>query len=61
MESSDFELRKLNKDDFDKWKELWGVYLAFYKSTVNELVYETTFGRLVSKDNTTGPFYLPSR
>ena len=52
MDSSVFELRELNEDDFDKWKKLWGVYLAFYNSKVNKLVYETTFGRLVSKDNT---------
>ena len=51
MESSVFELRKLRKDDFDKWKELWSTYLSFYNSEVSELVYETTFGRLVSRDN----------
>ena len=51
MESSVFELRKLRKDDFDKWKELWSTYLSFYDSEVTDLVYETTFGRLVSKDN----------
>ena len=51
MESSVFELRKLSKDDFDKWKELWSIYLSFYDSEVTELIYETTFGRLVSEDN----------
>jgi GNAT superfamily N-acetyltransferase len=51
MESSVFELRKLTKDDFDKWKALWSTYLSFYDSEVSELVYETTFRRLVSKDN----------
>ena len=51
MDSPDFELRKLNKDDFDRWKRLWSTYLAFYNSTVTELVYETTFERLVSEDN----------
>ena len=52
MESSDFELRKLNKDDFVKWKKLWGVYLAFYDTSLNEIIYETTFARLVSENNT---------
>jgi len=52
MESSGFKLRKLNKDDFDKWKRLWSVYLAFYDTSLNELTYETTFARLISKDNT---------
>ena len=51
MDAPVFELRKLNKDDFDRWKILWSTYLAFYDSTVNELVYETTFERLVSNDN----------
>ena len=51
MESSVFKLRKLSKDDFDKWKELWSTYLSFYDSEVTELVYETTFGRLVSENN----------
>ena len=52
MELSDFELRELNKDDFDSWRRLWSVYLAFYNTSLNELIYETTFARLVSKDNT---------
>ena len=52
MESSGFKLRKLNKDDFDKWKRLWSVYLGFYDTSLNEFIYETTFARLVSKDNT---------
>ena len=52
MALSDFKLRELNKDDFDSWKRLWSVYLAFYNTSLNELIYETTFARLVSKDNT---------
>ena len=52
MELSGFKLRKLNKYDFDRWKRLWSVYLAFYDTSLNELIYKTTFERLVSKDNT---------
>ena len=52
MTLSDFKLRELNKDDFDSWRRLWSVYLAFYNTSLNELIYETTFARLVSKDNT---------
>ena len=52
MALSDFKLRELNKDDFDSWRRLWSVYLAFYNTSLNELIYETTFARLVSKDNT---------
>ena len=52
MALSDFKLRELNKDDFDSWRRLWSVYLAFYNTSLNELIYETTFARLVSRDNT---------
>ena len=51
MEPLTVKLRELNDDDFDSWKRLWSVYLAFYDTAVNSLVYETTFGRLVSKEN----------
>ncbi len=51
MVPSSFELRKLNKNDFDNWKKLWTTYLAFYDTSVNELTYQTTFGRLISRDN----------
>ena len=52
MDSSIFELRRLKKDDYDNWKEVWSTYLSFYDSTVKELVYKTTFARLVSRGNT---------
>ena len=52
MELSGFKLRQLNKDDFDRWKRLWSAYLTFYDTSLNGLIYETTFARLVSKDNT---------
>ena len=52
MALSDFKLQELNKDDFDSWRRLWSVYLAFYNTSLNDLIYETTFARLVSEDNT---------
>ena len=52
LELSGFKLRELNKDDFDRWKRLWRAYLAFYDTSFNELIYDTTFARLVSKVNT---------
>ena len=51
IELSGFKLRELNKDDFDRRKTLWSLYIAFYHTSLNELIYETTFARLVSKDN----------
>ena len=52
MESSGFRLRELNENDFGRWKRLWSYYLTFYDTTVNDLIYKTTFGRLVTSDNT---------
>ena len=52
LELSGFKLRELKKDDFDRWKRLWRAYLAFYDTSFNELIYDTTFARLVSKVNT---------
>ena len=37
-----FEIRELFDDDFIKWKTLWKQYLEFYKTSVEDLVYETT-------------------
>ena len=52
MESSGFKLRELNENDFDRWKRLWSAYLAFYDTTLDDIIYKTTFGRLVASDNT---------
>ena len=46
-----FEIRKLCKEDFSNWKILWKQYLQFYKSSVENVVYETTFKRLCSIQN----------
>jgi GNAT superfamily N-acetyltransferase len=46
-----FDLRHLERRDFQKWKNLWQGYLNFYESTVQSTVYETTFKRLISKNN----------
>ena len=52
MESSGFKLRELNENDFDRWKRLWSAYLDFYDTTLDDIIYKTTFGRLVASDNT---------
>ena len=46
-----FEIRELFDDDFIKWKTLWKQYLEFYKTSVEDLVYETTFKRLISSNH----------
>ena len=43
-----FEIRELSDNDFINWKTLWKQYLEFYKTSVEDLVYETTFKRLIS-------------
>ena len=47
-----FAIRRLCKEDFSNWKTLWCQYLKFYKSSVDNVVYETTFKRLISNQHT---------
>lgn len=46
-----FEIRQLSDNDFINWKTLWKQYLEFYKTSVEDVVYETTFERLISSDH----------
>mgnify|MGYP001447237443 FL=1 len=48
--SIDVSLRNLVKTDHDRWKILWTDYLDFYKTTVGDQVYKSSFQRLVSND-----------
>ena len=43
-------VRNLDKTDHVRWKELWTDYLNFYKTTVSDQVYKTSFQRLISND-----------
>ena len=52
IETSTVKLRELDKADFESWKRLWSDYLVFYNTKLNALIFETTFERLVSKENT---------
>ena len=45
------EIRKLSEHDFINWKMLWNKYLKFYQSSVEDIVYETTFKRLISSNH----------
>ena len=47
-----FIIRNLKENDFSNWKLLWSGYLEFYKTNVDDIVYHTTFQRLISKNNT---------
>ncbi len=46
-----FEIRKLSDNDFINWKMLWGQYLEFYQSPLEDIIYETTFKRLISSNH----------
>jgi len=41
------EIRLLRADDKPAWQRLWTDYLTFYGSSVSDIVYETTFERLL--------------
>ena len=47
-----FIISNLKENDFSNWKLLWSVYLEFYKTNVDDIVYHTTFKRLRSKNIT---------
>lgn len=46
---SALEIRPLQKSDHTEWRRLWTAYLEFYKSTVTEEVYATTWQRLFTE------------
>jgi GNAT superfamily N-acetyltransferase len=48
------EIRKITATDYDIWADLWTGYLAYYKSTLPEAIYKTTFKRLLGNE-----FYDP--
>lgn len=45
-------IRPLRPADEPEWRRLWTLYLEFYESSVGEEVYNTTFARLLSDDDT---------
>jgi len=44
-------IRPLIAADYDQWCDLWGQYLDFYRSSVPQTVYDTTFQRLIDVNN----------
>ncbi len=43
-------VRHLEPADEAEWRRLWTAYLEFYETGVDEPVYQSTFSRLVSRD-----------
>lgn len=58
--TSKAEIRPVMATDESEWRRLWTLYLEFYESSVPEVVYETTFERIIS-DHVDGDvtFYNP--
>ena len=48
---SSVSIRPLRDGDFQAWKHLWHAYLEFYETAVEDNVYETSFGRMLSNKN----------
>ena len=46
---SDIAIRPLQASDHADWRRLWTAYLVFYKATVSEEVYATTWRRLFDR------------
>lgn len=49
-ENSPIKIRTLQAGDRADWAEMWSDYLAFYKTSVPDEVYDTTFARLLGDD-----------
>lgn len=47
-QQNEYSVRRLRQDDEAAWRRLWTGYLEYYKTTVSEEVYATTFARLLS-------------
>lgn len=43
-------IRPLQESDESEWRRLWTAYLECYETSVPEIVYSTTFERLLSND-----------
>ena len=48
--SPPLDVRPLRAQDRSEWAEMWHGYLAFYKTSVPDEVYDTTFARLLGDD-----------
>jgi len=46
---SNIDIRPITSADEKAWRKLWAAYLKFYKSEVPEIVYQTTWSRLLSE------------
>jgi GNAT superfamily N-acetyltransferase len=47
---TDIRIRRLETADRDVWRRMWASYLEFYRSKVDEAVYQVHFDRLLGDD-----------
>ncbi|MCI5110830.1 MAG: GNAT family N-acetyltransferase [Marivita sp.] len=50
MSQTELNVRFLRADDYESWCALWRGYLTFYEASVPDVVYATTFERLLGDD-----------
>jgi GNAT superfamily N-acetyltransferase len=50
VSQTDLTVRNLRASDYESWCVLWRGYLTFYETSVPDIVYETTFARLLGDD-----------
>ncbi|MBA3380143.1 MAG: GNAT family N-acetyltransferase [Chloroflexia bacterium] len=48
----DVTVRRIRPEDEMAWRELWAGYLAFYETTLPDVVTDTTWARIISTDET---------
>lgn len=48
----DVTVRRIRPEDEMAWRELWAGYLAFYETTLPDVVTDTTRARIISTDET---------
>jgi GNAT superfamily N-acetyltransferase len=56
MSETSYPVRPVSADDRDTWQKLWGGYLDFYKSDLDDAIYDATWRRLLSDDQHFGGF-----
>ena len=48
---SELQIRPIESSDRLEWTRLWTLYLAYYKTTLPEQVYDSTFAQLISGED----------
>lgn len=48
----DVTVRRIRPEDEMVWRELWAGYLAFYETTLPDVVTDSTWARIISTDET---------